>query len=73
MNLTGKPQMPINLMTGLSGNMLCKRPLVVLFALCFVLLSVLSPAYAQNGVLKGKITDKKTGEPLTGATVAGPG
>ena len=70
MNLTGKPQMPINLMTGLSGNMLCKRPPVVLFALCFVLLSVLSPVYAQNGVLKGKITDKKTGEPLTGATVA---
>ena len=42
-----------------------KKSVFIIAMAIFCTLSVM----AQNGVLKGKLTDKNTGEPLVGATI----
>lgn len=40
-----------------------------IFAIMILVLSHLTQGYAQNGILRGKVTDKKTGEELVGAAI----
>ncbi len=45
-----------------------RLPLASLLALCFLSFAA-GAAFAQTGIIKGKVTDKQTGETLPGATV----
>lgn len=52
-----------------SGSRLAFKPYLLILTMAFVLLSF-SPASAQNGILKGRITDKSTGEGIPFSSVA---